>query len=115
MSLDNARLCIDRKQNLQELCGNVTQQHRRFVAEMIRANELGIKLIILCEHGSSMKVLEDVREWVNPRLRTSPNCTNGETLYKILHTMSVRHEVQFIFCTKAETGKKIIELLGASG
>ena len=27
MSLDNPRLIIDRKQNLQELCGNVCQQH----------------------------------------------------------------------------------------
>ena len=26
-SLDNARLVIDRKQDLQELCGNVCQQH----------------------------------------------------------------------------------------
>lgn len=30
MSLDNPRLIIDRKQNLQELCGNVCQQHERF-------------------------------------------------------------------------------------
>lgn len=29
MSLDNPRLIIDRKQNLQELCGNVCQQHEK--------------------------------------------------------------------------------------
>lgn len=33
MSLDNPRLIIDRKQNLQELCGNVCQQHERFKRE----------------------------------------------------------------------------------
>ena len=31
-SLDNGRLVIDRKKDLSELCGNVTQQHERFRA-----------------------------------------------------------------------------------
>lgn len=43
-SLDNAKLCIDRKKDLQELCGNVCQQHERFKAELIRAREAGIQL-----------------------------------------------------------------------
>lgn len=34
-SLDNPRLVIDRKKDLQELCGNVTQQHERFKAELM--------------------------------------------------------------------------------
>ncbi len=112
MNLDNARLCIDRKKDLIELCGNVCQQHARFVRELIRANDLGIKLIILCEHGANIKTLEDVRGWENPRLRTSPKATKGETLYKILSTLSARYDVDFLFCTKAQTGAKIIELLG---
>lgn len=37
MSLDNPRLIIDRKQNLQELCGNVCQQHERFKRELLKA------------------------------------------------------------------------------
>lgn len=110
-SLDNGRLVIDRKQNLQELCGNVCQQHERFVNELYRAKEHGIKLIILCEHSPQIKCLEDVRGWVNPRLRTSPKAMTGEKLYKILSTLSVRYRVDFVFCGKHETGKKIIELL----
>ena len=113
-SLDNARLVVDRKADLQELCGNVCQQHKRFVAELIRANDLGIKLIVLCEHGGKVETLEDIRGWYNPRLRFSPQATTGERLYKILHTMSIRHGVEFLFCKKAETGAKIIELLGGS-
>ena len=54
-SLDNAKLCIDRKKDLQELCGNVCQQHERFKAELIRALDAGIQLIILCEHGPDIK------------------------------------------------------------
>jgi len=63
MSFDNPRLIIDRKQNLQEVCGNVCQQHKRFTDELKRANTLGIKLIILCEHGPNIKTLADVESW----------------------------------------------------
>lgn len=44
MSLDNPRLIVDRKQNLQELCGNVCQQHERFKRELIKAIDAGIHL-----------------------------------------------------------------------
>ena len=39
MSLDNARLVVDRKQNLTELCSNVCQDHDRFRRELQRAND----------------------------------------------------------------------------
>ena len=111
MSFDNPRLVIDRKQNLSELCGNVCQQHKRFRAELVRANEYGIKLVILCEHGKGTKTLSDVIHWQNPRLKKSPMAMSGERLYKILSAMSVKYNVDFLFCNKAETGAKIIELL----
>lgn len=110
-SLDNARFCIDRKQNLNELVGNVCQQHQRFVRELQRAQELGIRLVFLVEHGDSIRSLEDVKEWVNPRLRESPFAVSGERLYKTLSTLETRYDTKFYFCTKAQTGKMIIELL----
>lgn len=112
-SLDNPRLVIDRKQNLSELCGNVCQQHKRFRAELQRANEYGIKLIVLVEHGKGIKCLQDVIGWKNPRLKKSPMAVSGERLYKILSAMSSKYNVDFLFCNKAETGSKIIELLTA--
>lgn len=111
MSFDNPRLIIDRKQNLLELCGNVCQQHKRFINEIKRANDLGIKLIFLCEHSRNIKSLEDVQHWINPRLKKSPMAVSGERLYKILSTISKKYSVEFLFCNKSETGKKIIELL----
>ena len=122
-SLDNARFCIDRKQNLNELVGNVCQQHQRFIRELQRAQELGIRLVFLVEHGDSIRSLEDVKDgdsirsledvkaWVNPRLRESPFAVSGERLYKILSTLEARYNTKFYFCTKAQTGKRIIELL----
>lgn len=112
MSLDNPRVVIDRKQNLQELCGNVCQQHERFINELKRAKENGIKVIILCEHGCNIKSLSDVQGWVNPRLRTSPKAVSGKQLFKILFTIGQKYDVDFVFCDKRMTGYKIIELLG---
>lgn len=111
MSLDNAFLVIDRKKDLQELCGNITQQHERFQAELMRAREIGIRIIILCEHGGNIKSLEDVYFWQNPRLLKSPKAVTGKTLYKALCTIRDRYGVRFEFCDKRQTADKIVELL----
>ena len=127
MSLDNPRLVIDRKKDLLELCGNVTQQHERFRDELIRAMEHGIKIVVLCEHGDDIQELEDVIFWVNPRSEEMewrmvnghpmkvykyPKATRGDQLYKSLCTIKDRYGVEFRFCNKTETGAKIVEILG---
>lgn len=112
MSLDNPRLIIDRKQNLLELCQNVCQGHKRFTGELKRAQDSGIKLIILCEHGYGIRELSDVAGWVNPRLKDSKLAMSGQRLYKVLSTMEKTYGVKFMFCQKEQTGQKIIELLG---
>ncbi|MFQ7652356.1 MAG: ERCC4 domain-containing protein [Roseburia hominis] len=125
-SLDNPRLVIDRKKNLQELCGNVCQQHERFKAELIRALQQNIKIVILVEHGEDVKTLEDVWFWENPRkheirwrmvngkrVRTvqSEKAVDGPQLYRSLKTIKDRYNVDFVFCTKEQTGQKIVEIL----
>ena len=112
ISLDNARLSIDRKQNLLELCNNVCQERKRFTAELERANKSGIKLIILCEHGYGIETLDDVLTWQNPRLSESPLAVSGERLYRILNALGRTYNVDFEFCNKNQTGNRIIELLG---
>ena len=126
-SLDNGRLVIDRKKDLLELCGNVTQQHERFRNELMRAKEAGISLIILCEHGSEIRGIEDVYFWRNPRLdetewttidgrpcriQKHPNATTGEQLYRSMITIQNKYGVQWEFCEKRNTGRRIAELLG---
>lgn len=125
-NVDSPRLVIDRKKDLQELCGNITQQHERFKAELIRAQEHGFKIIILVEHGEDIEKLEDVYFWKNPRKyqevwkrvngkweRTvlSEKAVDGDQLYKSLCTIRDRYNVTFEFCNKEETGRKIMELL----
>ena len=112
ISLDNARLSIDRKQNLLELCSNVTQHQKRFIAELERAERMGIQLIILCEHGRGIKTMTDVLNWVNPRLKESPMAISGERLYRKMAALHRTYGVEWMFCTKAETGRRICEILG---
>ena len=114
MSMDNPRLIVDRKQNLNEICSNVCQQHKRFSDELVRAKNAGIHLIILCEHSSQIKTLEDVKNWKNPRCKDHPLAMSGERLYKVLSTMqnSDKYDVEFRFCSKANTGRVISNILG---
>lgn len=117
MNMDNPRLVIDRKQSLSELCNNVVQDHKRFAAELIRAKEHGIHVVVLVEHGHGIRCLQDVINWQNPRLKQSPMAVSGERLFRILSTMQNnrdRYDVEFLFCDKNETGKRIIEILGGS-
>ena len=124
MNYDNPRLIIDRKQNLTELCSNVTGDHERFREEMMRAQKNEIQLVFLCEHGKGIETLHDVIWWQNPRRwkrRINPDtgrwesvetkATTGETLYKILCTQERKYGCKFLFCDKSETGSKIVQIL----
>lgn len=111
MNLDNPRLIIDRKQNLNEVYQNLCQGHKRFCAELKRAQDMGIKIIILCEHGGDVKRLEDVKNWYNPRLDKNPYAWDGERLFKVMSTVKAKYGIEYMFCKKSETGAKIIEIL----
>ena len=130
MNLDNPRLIIDRKQDLQELHGNVCQQHERFKRELLKARQANIQLIILIEHGEDIKSLEDVYFFYQPpkdrwrcvtriiagekkkiREKYMQQAIDGKTMYKSMCTIRDRYNVRFEFCEKRDTGQKIIELL----
>ena len=108
---DNGKIAVDTKQDLQEVVGNVIQQHERFRAECVRAQEAGIQLIILITEPK-VTCLADVFGWWNPRLRYSKKATTGRQLGKILYSMRERYGVQFEFSTAENVGKRIVELLG---
>jgi hypothetical protein len=142
MSLDNPRMIIDRKQNLSEYCANTCQNHERFRSELIRAQENGIKLIILIEHSTRIKSIKDVEIWENPRrkvktkvwiedklaidengeeywiaghyetIEIETKAMTGKTLAQVMRTQERKYGCKFMFCDKLHTGKRIIEILG---
>lgn len=108
---DNPYRIIDRKQNLLEVASNVVQDRKRFIREVDRCNRAGCHMIVLIEHGGTIRKLDDVIRWKNPRIRVSPLAVSGERLFKILKQMELTYGIEWQFCSKAQTGKKIIELL----
>lgn len=111
MNVENPLLVIDRKKDLQEVAGNVCQQHARFIREIERANNQNIQLIFLVEEPN-IKQLVDVCGWYNWRKRTNPKAINGKTLYKIMKTIQDKYGVEWQFTPKGLCGKRISEILG---
>lgn len=102
-------LSIDTKKNLQEVVGNVcSKQHERFKDELIRADG---RLVLLIEE-SGIECLEDVYFWDNPRLKKNPRATKGTSLYKSLCTIRDEYKVDIRFCSRKDTGREIIRILG---
>lgn len=102
-------IAVDRKQNLDELARNLMNRadHSRFWKEVRRAKEQGIRMIILCEHGGQIKSIPDVAGWHS---KYSP--VSGRVLMEEIYRVHISYGVDFIFCSKRSTGKRILELLG---
>ncbi len=124
------RICIDLKQGLNELEGNLTSQHKRFREECAEAQEVGIRLIVLVEEPG-IHDLEDVRKWRNPRRLEWEKVDKAHSVGKMLdkkissippidgkdfaqkmETMTERYGVEWQFCEKNQTGERICEILG---
>ena len=110
---DRPGIVIDRKQNLLEVVHNCVQERDRFIREIERCNAAGCRLIVLIEHGGQIRQLTDVIRWKNPRLKVSPMAVSGERLFRIMKAMEGHFGIEWRFCDKRSTGKRIIEILEA--
>ena len=113
VNLENPMVVVDRKKDLQEVAGNVCQDHDRFVRELELARDLGYRLIILVEEAN-VTTLQDVCGWYNWRRKKNPKAVNGKTLYKIMSTMAEKYGCEWEFTRKERCGERIIELLSES-
>jgi len=125
----NQSVCVDSKASIAEILNNVCgKEHDRFRRECERAQEAGIKLIILVENkeheikpgivNKTVRSLRELASWKNPRLfifkggkQLYPKATKGATLMKACYTMEKKYGCEFVFCTPEESGAKIMELL----
>lgn len=128
--LDNPMIVVDRKQNLNEVANNVCQDHDRFRRELIRAQEVGIKIVILVEHNKrddddkkKIRSISDVVWWDNPRRHKrvrdadgnwrdiETKAIEGDKLAKIMRTLEEKYGCKFAFCCKEDTGSEILRIL----
>ena len=104
------QISVDRKRNLQELSKNLmnAKDHSRFWKEVRRAREQKIKLFVLVEHGEQIKSIEDVSKWTDKYSGVS-----GRRLADEIYRVHIAYGVEFLFCDKRCTAKKIIDILEA--
>ena len=107
--LNSTDVVIDLKKDLLEICGNLTRlsEHERVKREIAKAKEIGCKRFIFLINEKKIKTIDEVSNWSSSRTKVK-----GETLMKIIKTMSEKYEVEFIFTTKEKAGEKILNLLG---
>lgn len=78
----------------------------RFWKEVRRAREQKIKLFVLIEHGGQIKSIEDVAKWTDKYSGVS-----GRQLANEIYRVHISYGVEFLFCDKRTTAKKIIQIL----
>lgn len=107
-SVNSTKVIIDLKKDLLELCGNLAslKEHERVKREIARAREIGCERFIFLIKEQKIKTIDEVTNWSSSRTKVK-----GETLMKIMKTMSERYGVEFIFTTKEKAGVKILKLL----
>lgn len=115
---ENGKISVDTKMNLLELSKDVmSNDHRRFRSECIRAMEQGIQLIILVEEEPPYGKVE---LWEVPRWKTNDRFhrigdpmtrVNPKAFAKALRTMTEKYGVQFRFCARSQTPITVIKYL----
>lgn len=108
VNTDMMGVVVERKKNLNELLTNLcSKDDNRFWREVRRSKEQKIKMIVLCEHGGKIKSIRDVASWKSKYSRVT-----GKQLMEEIYKVHIAYGVEFLFCDKRSTGKRILELLG---
>lgn len=97
----SSAVVIERKMNLDEICGCFCQSRSRFEHEFLRAKQAGAKIYLLIENGSWEKAYAGYY-----RSRMSP-----KSFIASLTSWLARYNCQIIFCEPETTGKLMRELL----
>ena len=125
----NQSICIDTKQDLNEVYNNLVQSHDRFARECDLAQQLGIHLVVLVE-DDEVDCLDNVHKWSNPRYKRYMMLKAGhehgrwlgtklppkppvssKQLEVMMRTFAEHHGCEWQFCRKSETGFRICEIL----
>lgn len=106
--LNSTRVIIDLKANTEEIAHNIcnTQEHLRLVREINRAKEIMCEDFIFLIKDDKIKSVDDLIKWTSNKTKVK-----GATLYKAMCTMTKKYGCRFIFTSKENASKKVIEIL----
>lgn len=94
-------ICVERKHNLDEICGNFTAERERFEREFIRAKAYGTKVHLIIENAS----------WTDIFLGNYRSKLPSKSLVGSLLSWMVRFNVSVTFCKPDETAKIIYGIM----
>ena len=127
----NQSICVDTKYGLKEIAQNVcTSDSARLKKEILRAKSFGIRLVFLIEE-SGIETVYDVINWSNPPLAKWQKIHKAHAEGKMknvelpksvppsnaqivqgMNKLTRIYGVEWQFCDKSQTGKRIVEILG---
>lgn len=90
-------ICVERKHNLDEICGNFTAERERFEREFLRAKAYGTKVFLIIENATWTDVFLG-----NYRSKLQPKSLVGSLL-----SWMVRYNITVLFCKPEETARII--------
>ena len=94
-------VAIERKHNLDEICGNFTAERERFEREMLRAKAYGTKLFLIIENATWKDVfLGNYRSKLDPK-----------SLAASLMSWQAKYNLTIIFCEPENTGRLIYGII----
>ena len=92
---------IERKRNLDEICGNLTADRDRFEREFLRAKALGTKVFLIIENAT----------WTDIYLQNYRSQLTPKSLMASLMSWQVRFNITVIFCEPENTPRLIHQIL----
>lgn len=105
---DNPTVIVDRKQNLQEICTNLSKGKEnvsRFTRECKRAFDAKLRFVVLIE-GTNYRELNQIKDWKSKYSKHTGRWLLGE-----MFRLTMAYKVEWILCRKNETAKRILEIL----
>lgn len=107
---NRADIVVDTKYGVSEIAYDCFQSHDRFRAELQRAKDCGIQLIVLIEETLPGGRLDN---WKSPLGRDGKPLFKFDPviLRKVLITMQEKYGVKFRFCDGRSTGKVLLAYL----
>lgn len=107
--LNSTKTIVDLKANTEEIAHNIcnTREHARLLRELAKAKEILCEDFIFLIKDDKIKSVDDLIKWTSTKTKVK-----GATLYKAMCTMTKKYGCRFIFTSKENAPKKLIELLG---
>jgi len=92
---------VERKRNLDEICGNLAADRDRFEREFLRAKATGTKVFLIVENAS----------WTDIYLHNYRSQLPPKSLMASLMSWQVRFNITIIFCEPENTPRLIHQIL----